>query len=409
MSAIGLMESKENKMDKDCINKNHFQYIDILRVFSMISVVFLHTLAGSLRANIGSLTWHVSNFLMTIMCTAVPIFFMISGAMTLNSKKTASISLTYKNRIPKIFIPFLVWSIVALMYFITMQSFLLKNINWPDIIYRLKNITHTSTTVHLWFMYVLIPMYILSPLLKRAIDALDKNHTRYLLLIWFLFSSLFPTIVALVPEGYKTFFTFNSVYGLNFMDGYLGFFILGYFLFKLDKSLSKKLLLFVISVDTLVIYFGSWWKTVRLGTFDATFNTYSRVFTLVLSVAIFLLIKEIMRGKSLSKGLAEIVSILSSLSFGIYLIHNLLVDLISNKINLYPAYSVQILFFSAFAVLCTSMFCIIILSSIKPICFIFTGLDYKTACNTCNLQYFLTKIKEYYRVCLVKFDFINYT
>ena len=50
-------------MNQQMTKKERIEYIDVLRVISMLSVVFMHTAAGSLRGNIGSLTWHVSNVL----------------------------------------------------------------------------------------------------------------------------------------------------------------------------------------------------------------------------------------------------------------------------------------------------------------------------------------------------------
>ena len=88
------------------VESNYVQYIDVLRVLSMFSVMFLHTAAGSLRVNLNSNLWHFSNILTSIMSTSVPIFFMVSGAMLLRQGKTVSISYTYKKRLPKAFVPF---------------------------------------------------------------------------------------------------------------------------------------------------------------------------------------------------------------------------------------------------------------------------------------------------------------
>ena len=67
--------------------KKRYYYIDFLRIFSMLSVIFLHVVADLLRVKYGSLEWHFSNLITSVISVAVPVFFMISGAMLLNNDK----------------------------------------------------------------------------------------------------------------------------------------------------------------------------------------------------------------------------------------------------------------------------------------------------------------------------------
>lgn len=195
-------------------------------------------------------TWHVSNILTAIMGTSVPLFFMISGALLLDSKKTLSIGLTLKNRLYKFFIPFLVWSMIAILYFEGVQFATTGDINTHLILTKLRNIPSQPTTVHLWFMYALIPLYILSPLLKRLVNTITKELAIYLLSLWVVFSSILPTIVMLAPQKFQSLFILNPAYNLNFMNGYLGYFIAGYYVFIYEKRVSKKHPCFFWSVLT---------------------------------------------------------------------------------------------------------------------------------------------------------------
>lgn len=374
------------------IRNQHLEYIDVLRVLSMLSVVFLHTAAGSLRGNLNSTVWHLSNLLTAIMSSSVPIFFMISGAMLLNSEKTLSISFTYKKRLPKAVIPFLVWSLVAVSYFAAIGFITSDVVNWKDVISKLKNITSQPTTVHLWFMYALIPLYILSPILKRMVDALSDKLMHYLILLWVIFSSVIPTIAAIVPVKIQSFFVLNTSYNLNFLNGYLGYFIIGYFLLKYEKPVSKKVLMSIILIDTIVISFGTWLKTSQVGQYSELFKGYSRVFILIISISIFLLVKEMSKSHVISPRYSGFVRVLSSASFGIYLFHNLLINLISKKVDLWPAKSLLSLFGCFFAVFFLSLACIIVAASLKPTCYAFTGLTFKNACETMNIQYFVNKL-----------------
>lgn len=381
-------------MEEKAQNNEHIPYIDILRILSMLSVVFLHTAAGSLRGNLGSGVWHTANVLTALMSTSVPIFFMLSGAMLLSSPKTQSLAFTWKKRLPKVLIPLALWSVAAIAFYAFMGYLATGQFNWTEIASKLKNIVSQPATVHLWFMYALIPIYLISPLIKKLVDALDKRLMIYLLVLWFFFSSLAPTLAALLPKPFNALFTFHSQFHLNVLNGYLGYFILGYVLYKSKKPFSKGLLTAIILVDTALISVGTWAMTLKMGEYSEVFKSYSKVFTLILSVALFLLIKELLQRRSLSRGASFWTGLLSSASFGIYLVHNLLVSLLSRWFKLWPAPSVLTLLLCTLLVFVLSLVLIILLASLKPTCYIFTGQSFASACRTLNIQAILKSLKS---------------
>ncbi len=371
---------------------NYIQYIDVLRVLSMVSVVFLHTTAGSLRVNLGSNLWHFSNILTSIMSTSVPIFFMLSGAMLLSNNKTESIPYTYKKRLPKAFTPFLAWSIVAVVYYgiIGMQ----QEGNFVDAKSRLFKIMSTPTTVHLWFMYALIPLYLISPILKKLVDNMSDTLFRYCLILWFTFSSVFPTLAAVAPSPVRQFFVLSKEYSLNFINGYIGYFLLGYYLLNYKKNISVKLLAGIIFLDTVIISAGTWYKTMAMNEYSEIFKVYSRLFVLILSIAIFLLVKELVLKNPIKNVWLSIVKFLSALSFGVYLMHNLLIDALARITAIIPAYSIRCTILVYLVVLLISFLSIVIFSSIKFTSFVFTGVSYKSACKSCNLQFIISTLKR---------------
>ena len=56
------------------LSRRRWDY-DLLRVASMVGVVYLHTAAGALR-QLGTPLWHFSNLLSSLATAAVPLFFM---------------------------------------------------------------------------------------------------------------------------------------------------------------------------------------------------------------------------------------------------------------------------------------------------------------------------------------------
>jgi surface polysaccharide O-acyltransferase-like enzyme len=353
------------------------QYLDVLRVLSMLAVVLLHTVAGTLRAGYGSPQWHFSNALTSLATAGVPLFFMISGALLLSSPSTASVGYTLKKRVPRVLIPFLLWSLIAVAYYLAISWRLDGAADWTTAVDKLKHLPARPTAIHLWFMYALIPLYILSPFIKKMVDSLDRKLVIYLLSLWLFFSALLPTVAAFLPESYSSILVLDRRYDPSVMAGYAGYFVAGYYLMQSRRSFPKRWLSLIVLADAVCIVLGTWWKTSALGAYGEVFKTYSGVFVVVLSCALFLLFKELLKERRLGRFGAATVSLLAPLAFGVYLVHNLLVDLLSRLVPWWPAGSIQVVVVSYLAVLAASIAVIFVLSRIKPLCYVLTGQVYR--------------------------------
>lgn len=82
----------------------HVEYFDWLRIIAALSVIFMHTAAGPLRAGINT-GWHLLNVCTSLAFTAVPLFFMMSGYLLMTSRKTADISVLLRHRLPRLVVP----------------------------------------------------------------------------------------------------------------------------------------------------------------------------------------------------------------------------------------------------------------------------------------------------------------
>lgn len=368
------------------------EYIDVLRVLSMLAVVFLHTAAGSLRSGFNSCVWHFSNILTALLSVSVPVFFMISGALLLGSSKAFTVGSVYRKRLLKVFLPFILWSLLAVLYYALRDLFFLGGIDFGMLKERLAYMPTRPVMVHLWFMYVLIPIYILLPILKKLADSMDKKLLRYMLAIWLVFSVALPTVKSVIPAGYQSMLEAGQTFSLDFLGGYLGYFFLGYYLFKYKARVSKRLLVFIILVDTLFVSFATWYTTIHEGAYSEVFKEYTGLCTVVLAAAVFLLVKSFLKGTQMPRKAYVVLQFLSRLSFGVYLLHNIVIDLLGNWIALWPARSVITLLLSYFIVIFISLACIAVLASCRFTCFALTGLTYRQASETCNLRCIARKV-----------------
>ena len=97
------------------IVKERKLYIQILSVFSCFSVVVLHV-NGCFWTFSYERYWITANIMESIFYFAVPIFFMISGATLIDYRKRYSTKNFLKKRIMKTVVPFIIWSIIGVIW-----------------------------------------------------------------------------------------------------------------------------------------------------------------------------------------------------------------------------------------------------------------------------------------------------
>ena len=186
----------------------------------MAAVVYLHTAAGGLRQSEDMALWHLSNLLSSLAVAAVPLFFMISGALLLGSEKTDDPAYLLRRRLPRVAVPGLCWSLLVVGGVWLSQggeAALLKLVNLPGI----------SVITPYWFLYALIPMYLLSPLLKRLTDHMEERHWRYLLGLWVVVTLGLNQLSRFLPDPWYALLRENQTLNVSLLEGYLGYFLLG--------------------------------------------------------------------------------------------------------------------------------------------------------------------------------------
>lgn len=303
---------------------NKFLGIDIIRVVSMFCVIFLHCASNRLRVDMGSMGWSVINILTAFATCGVPMFFMISGALILNSKKTLSVKYTLKDRVLKLFIPMIVWSVIAVIVRLyTSTDLALTTGNFYNEIIHFFN---KPVAVHLWFMYYLIPMYLISPALKIFVDNAEEKVILYIVLLWLIEILSFTLSGILSGDNQKAIISISLINNIGFISGYLGYFIVGWYLFNKKINISNVLLIAIVIGTVLFISAGTRMITDFNGFYTETFKSYRSIFVVILSCAMFLILYKI---ESMPKFIVKFVAEISILSYGVYLSHNVIIDLLN--------------------------------------------------------------------------------
>ncbi len=365
------------------MEKKKYLYIDFIRVFSMLSVIILHVVADIMRIDYLRPVWHFSNVISTLCSSAVPLFFMISGALLLSNDKSSSIKLLYKERLKKVLVPFLFWSLFAILYLFIVGLTFYGKINLTGVEYRLINLMAKPIMIHFWFMYALIPIYVLLPFIKAFVDMKSTKLISYFFVIWLVFSVAFPTLQCFLTDDYKTIVQMDLNYNLNIFNGYLGFFVLGYYLHNLKFKIKKRWLMLFIILEVTGVSLATYIGTKMTGAYFENFKVYSGIFTASLSVALFLLFKELFGDNETIKG-EKILTSISSASFSVYLTHNILIHFMNINYILVPDGTILRVIVRVMVVFAVCYILYLALSRIKPLAFITTGNKYKGLKNKCG-------------------------
>lgn len=167
--------------------------ISFLRIVATVGVIFLHTCNTiSNNAENYDLTW-MQTFVLTtgnyLMNWAVPIFLMITGALLLNEKKI----ITYKDCITKyckrMVLALFIFGIPFSMLEIIMNT---KQVSFSLLPQSVLNVLTGNSWSHLWYLYSLIGIYLVLPMLKAFVDKASRRDLETLLAILLIFNFAIP-------------------------------------------------------------------------------------------------------------------------------------------------------------------------------------------------------------------------
>ncbi|MFQ3575547.1 MAG: acyltransferase family protein [Cytophagales bacterium] len=320
------------------MKSENLDFIDSLRVMATISVVFLHVAAGVLYhyGSISNLDWWIGNIYDGSVRFCVPIFLMISGSLMF-SKNYESEGEFLKKRVLRILLPFLFWSMIYIMVSLIQKFIHGEYLSLIEVLKFILLELRNGACFHLWYIYMIFGLYLFFPIIGKWLQHSKNNGIKYFLGIWLLTVFInMPYVNKLMP-----------IIDLSYFSGYIGFPILGYYLNNISLNFEKKKLIYVLMflTGTLITIFGTYLATFYKGSFYEGFYSYLSPNVILASVGVFLLFKDFFKLNS------KVILFLSKYSYGTYLIHILVLSVLS-KIGLNYAFITPLIGIPLISVLC---------------------------------------------------------
>ena len=303
-------------------------YIDLLKILAILAVIMLHIAAIDwLAVDIETKAWNVMNFFNSLVRWCVPVFIMVSGVSFLDEYKEVTIKKLYTKYILRILVALILY---GFFYNIFNEFLCGKIINLEVIKVSVINVFKGITNYHLWFLYVVIGLYILTPVVRIIAKNSKREELEYFLLISFIFTSIIPTLNNLnILKEYLSFF--NNM-ELGFLMNYFVYYILGYYL---ENYNLKKLIRNIIYLLSLISIFGTMYLTkeisIQTGTANEIFYNYLTPNVFITSAGIFIFVKEFIKNINLKARNKKIITSLSKITFTVYLIHDAVFRFLEKK------------------------------------------------------------------------------
>ncbi len=296
--------------------------LDLLRIIACYLVIQQHTsefyyIGDELSVVTGSNTFWIG--IITSLCrTSVPLFVMLSGFLLLPMQ--GDIATFFRRRFTRIVYPFIVWCVIYAGYFMLTRD--------ESIVQMGIHILHIPINFgcevgHLWYIYMLIGLYLVTPIISPWLERASKRELEGYLGLWLL-TTFLPYIHQVYPEVLGEAF-WNDTPLLYYFTGFIGYFILGYYLKRYgypSAALSWVLLIagylltagiFCSRIDTVATV-----PELELSWQFCTINV------LMMSIGLFSLIGRLRLNPT--SRVSRLISDISIKSYGMYLAHIIILN-----------------------------------------------------------------------------------
>lgn len=288
-------------------------YFDLLNVFACISVVALHCNSYT-HSFAHDAAWMQAVFFETFFYPAVPIFFMLSGATLLNYRSRYSTKCFFEKRIKKTVVPY-----IFFMTFFLVLSYvrnLLSGNPSMDIHTVLTSFfTGSVRYAHYWFFIPLFMFYLFAPFLERISSHSQTKELVALCIVAFFFQTIVPLV---------NYFGDFSITQSTAIYGFSIYALWGYALHNSNYE-KNKLMLFILCFLTVAVYVLRYCGIVNSMEKSNLLFNYFGIYSVIPATFFFLLFKKYDSFFVRFPSFCGKIALLSSCSFGIYLLHGLVI------------------------------------------------------------------------------------
>ena len=308
--------------------------MDLMRVLALALVIFQHCWSGiGLDAPARAFSCHGYSALIY----GVPLFVMISGFFQL-SAATLPVGAFLKKRFTRLLLPFFLWMTVVYILSVLMHKY--DDVQTVGDAFRLYVPYFVGNRVNdaFWYVYMLSGLYLITPVLQRALAAPDRKRLlEYCQILW---------VLLVVLGDFLPQFTFFQLFPVA--GRFVGYYLAGYYIgtYLKDKACIRWIgaagLAVSFALNVALKYAGHSFFILEMGEV----------------VSLFLLVGSFRPADSPA---SRLLTRISRYSYTIYLTHFVLIRLFYTALpGLFPQHWATPLYAVALVLACETVFCFIL-------------------------------------------------
>lgn len=315
-------------------------WVDLLRIVACAMVVLSHCCDGFVAqfdTDRESFMWGAG--IGSLMRPCVPLFVMMTGVLLLPVKPGVALGDFYRKRIGRLLPPLVFWSLalpaLAYAYFtgwgahtanpsVDLAAYTpagLGNRLWSWVL------NFNFDTTPLWYLYMLLGLYMVIPVMSAWLDRASKRDVQWLLGMWAL-SLLIPYLKLFAPAlGYTGNYgnmelfggcDWNAITTFHYVSGFAGYLLLAYYLKRWPVQWSN-VLLGLMFIAGYAITFGGF---VAIQTHYPGDYAYLEIVWYFTGVNVMMMtVPMFVWGQRLKVAASPAMAKVAGLTFGVYLCH----------------------------------------------------------------------------------------
>ncbi len=293
---------------------------DVLTILACLMVVFFHT-NGILYEYSNTISWKISVFERGIVYSAIPLFFMLSGAKLMEYRDRYSTKEYAIKRLQRIGIPFLFWNLFYLIY----QRLLSPASSFHSLKEFLTMFFNSEFQSRYWFFYPLFAVYAAIPVISLILKV--ENHRKYL---WYVVYVTFALSWVLRPICNLLGIVYNSYFVMPLGGGFIMYVLFGYLVSKEKWSRFKRIVLYLSAVLAGVFFVAyTIQKSAITGSDELYMASYHFFPAALTGAAIFVFVKHLFDNTKVHEifrrriKLTKLIRTVSQCCMGVWLTHSL--------------------------------------------------------------------------------------
>lgn len=302
--------------------RERYDWIVTLRAIAALAIVLLHvTSTWMVETEWGGQTgarWFLDGVIIQVLVRwAVPVFILISGFLLLNPDKDMPL-VKIKHYVLR-----MVFVLVTFGYaYCLIESVVSRGMeNIPmQLLLSVRNLLAGKSWAHMWYVYMLIGLYLITPMLRIFVLYADRRTMCFTLTVLFVLTILRPTIQQLIG--------LECAELIPVRTPYLFYYLMGYMIYRYPIKFKKAVILLVVGIT------GTMATLLIRNDIPLSIAQPDNAFVAMYAIGLFVL--SMKNKKDKQNVWKRFVNTVSKYSFGIYLLHPFFLNLIYKGVHIFP-------------------------------------------------------------------------